>query len=75
MDNKKDGFRFPKHIVYLGRLMTALRISRKHGLIVCVYEDDELGVRTSFTATQFMFGERYGHIERRYADGTCDENN
>lgn len=65
MDNKKDGFRFPRHIVYLGRLMTALRIARKHGLIVCVYEDDELRVRTSFTEIQFKFNERYGNIERR----------
>lgn len=65
MDNRKDGFRFPRHIVYLGRLMTALRIARKHGFIVCVYEDDELRVRTSFTEIQFKFNERYGNIERR----------
>ena len=63
--SESNHFRFPKYIVYMGRLMTAIRIAKKMGTIVCIYEDDELKIRTSFTENQFKFNEYYGNIERR----------
>ena len=65
MAENQKAFRFPRYIVYLGRLMTALRVTKKFGTIVCIYEDDELKVRTSFTENQFKYNEYYGYIERR----------
>ena len=64
MEEKRD-FRFPRHIAYCGRFMTAKRIADCRGTIVCVYADDDLGVETSFTERDFKYQERYGHIERR----------
>ena len=68
MEKEKEGFRFPRRIIFCGRFLTAKRIARRGNDIVCLYEDDELGVSTSFTEIQFKYNERYGYIERRWYD-------
>lgn len=60
-----DGFRFPRKIIYMGRFLTAKRIKAKDGVLMCLYEDDDLGIQTSFTETEFKYNERYGLIDRR----------
>ena len=64
MEERKD-FKFPRYIVYCGRFLTAKKITKYKNTVACLYEDDELGTQTSFTANQFRFNEYYGHIERR----------
>lgn len=58
-------FRFPKHIIFMGRFMTADRIVKYNNGTACLYTDDELGIQTSFSENQFKFNEYYGNIERR----------
>ena len=58
-------FRFPKKIVYLGRLMTGVKVVKKDDVRVAIYKDDELDIERNFTENLFKYFERYGSIERR----------
>lgn len=60
-----DKFKFPKRIVFLGRFLTATKVVVKSGVRLCLYEDDEIGVQTSFSEIEFKYNEFYGLIERR----------
>ena len=66
MKEKGKDFRFPRYIIYCGKFMTAKKIVKCRNGVACLYEDDELGVQTSFTANQFKYEEYYGNIERRF---------
>lgn len=58
-------FKFPKKIVYLGRLMTGVKVVKIDDVRVAIYKDDELDVEYNFTENMFKFFEYYGDIERR----------
>lgn len=59
-----EKFRFPKSIVFLGRVYNLVKIGAR-GQVVAVYESEDFGIRTLFTETTFKYHEHYGNIERR----------
>lgn len=59
-----EKFRFPKSIVYLGRVCNLVKMGAK-GQVVAVYESEDFGIRLTLTENMFKYHENCGNIERR----------
>lgn len=64
MEENNNKFRFPKSIVYLGRIYNLVKMGAK-GQLCAVYENEDFGVRMVMTENIFKYHEGCGNLERR----------